>query len=222
MGNTELRRIYGIDSDNIYFASSDGFLYRQMKHKPRDRQLSREGCTLQKYGDVWLNKIKGYPDTKGYLRVDIGKSKTYAIHRLIASAFIENPNNFPQINHIDGVKNNNSIENLEWVSAKDNINHAFNILKRKPSYGKTGKFGERNNEKIDRNNKIQKDIVELNISYSQIAKKHGVTLGIVKDIAKNRKVQRLSKGRYSYAPSRVGGRAAEAQGIVRNCNEDIV
>ena len=62
----------------------------------------------------------------GYPQVALcknGKMKTKYIHRLVAEAFIPNPNNSPQINHIDEVKDNNNVENLEWCTSKYNINH---------------------------------------------------------------------------------------------------
>ena len=64
----------------------------------------------------------------GYERVTLcqdGKLKRFRVHRLVASAFIPNPNNLPFVNHKDGRKRNNKIENLEWVSCKDNTIHAF-------------------------------------------------------------------------------------------------
>ena len=75
-----------------------------------------------------LHKGKVLSPTKdryGYLTVTLncnGKSKTIKIHRLVAQAFIENPDNLPQVNHKDEVKSNNCVDNLEWCSAKYNNN----------------------------------------------------------------------------------------------------
>lgn len=64
----------------------------------------------------------------GYIRIglvsDLGIRSYISIHRLVAIAFIPNDNKLPQVNHIDGDKSNNIPENLEWVTAKDNIIHA--------------------------------------------------------------------------------------------------
>lgn len=53
------------------------------------------------------------------------KQKQLAVHRLVAKAFISNPNNLPQINHIDGNKNNNRVSNLEWCNNSYNQLHAW-------------------------------------------------------------------------------------------------
>lgn len=64
----------------------------------------------------------------GYLKVSLcydGKVKNLYVHRLVALTFIPNPNNLPQVNHIDGNKQNNHFSNLEWCTPIENITHAI-------------------------------------------------------------------------------------------------
>lgn len=72
--------------------------------------------------------LKTQTDSNGYhrIRVTIEREKmTYKVHREVAKAFIDNPNKLPQVNHIDGNKQNNDVSNLEWVTNKENAHHAI-------------------------------------------------------------------------------------------------
>ena len=60
---------------------------------------------------------------KGYCRVTLNKS-TLRVHRLVAQEFIPNPNNYPQVNHLNCIKHDNAVENLEWCTAEQNYQHA--------------------------------------------------------------------------------------------------
>lgn len=72
---------------------------------------------------------------RGYKEVRLcknGETRDFKIHRLVAQAFIPNPHNLPQVNHIDGNKGNNRVDNLEWVTSQQNIKHAYQIGLKKP------------------------------------------------------------------------------------------
>lgn len=56
-----------------------------------------------------------------------GIAQNFFVHRLVAEHFIPNPNDLPQVNHIDGIKTNNNVKNLEWVSNSQNMNHAYGL-----------------------------------------------------------------------------------------------
>lgn len=72
---------------------------------------------------------------KGYLRVQLVKQdtkKNHMVHRLVAMAFLDNANNRPEVNHLDGDKTNNSVANLEWATCSENLLHAYDTGLREP------------------------------------------------------------------------------------------
>lgn len=91
---------------------------------------------IDEFGNVYDTKYNNkkicvWIDNTGYkqcnLYNNLNKTKVYRrIHRLVAETFIDNPNNYPQVNHKDGCKTNNHISNLEWVTNKINAQHAYN------------------------------------------------------------------------------------------------
>ena len=91
------------------------------------------------YG-VSKNRLKTQTSRDGYELVSIWergkcKSRTYSVHRLVAITFIKNPDNLPCVNHIDGDKQNNNINNLEWCSYSRNSKHSYELGLQKPRKG---------------------------------------------------------------------------------------
>lgn len=82
-------------------------------------------------------QLKAHPNSSGYLRVPLfknGKSKQVFVHRLVAEAFIPNPHNKKQVNHIKKPITNNRVNNLEWCNQSDNIIHQWKAKERKKSH----------------------------------------------------------------------------------------
>lgn len=96
--------------------------------RSKDRIIKYKNSGFRNYPGKAL-KVEQMQD--GYCRITLMKEsvkKRYMCHRLVAETFIENPNNLPFINHIDGCRNNNMVSNLEWCTQSENEQHAINVL----------------------------------------------------------------------------------------------
>lgn len=95
----------------------------QVSNLGRVKSKIRKGVIKEKF-------LNPYKNNMGYECVDLwdNNHKKKLVHRLVAEAFIPNPDCKPFINHIDGDKTNNKVENLEWCTHSENILHSFRVL----------------------------------------------------------------------------------------------
>ena len=140
-----------------------------------------ENYFISHNGDVWNDRTGRYinptPDAHGYIRVNLSKScirKTHRIHKLVAIAFISNPNNLPEINHKNGIKEDNNLLNLEWCTHEENQKHGF----------ETGLISNDYKRKID--NAGVKVIRERGVSVKGYAKYFNVSETTIGDIQRGK------------------------------------
>ena len=105
-------------------------LWKPIEHNPFMQISSKGRVKIEKHANRKEEiKTEFFKDKDGYSRINVRNSSggytQMAIHRLVAIAFIPNPENKPCVNHIDSNRNNNCVENLEWTTAKENVLHSF-------------------------------------------------------------------------------------------------
>jgi len=97
-----------------------------------DRYAITESGIVLSYNRKNIIEMVGSRNKKRYHHVVLSKKsnkKAYSVHRLVAIAFIENPDSLPQVDHIDHNKKNNHVSNLRWITNKDNIHHYYRSIK---------------------------------------------------------------------------------------------
>ena len=157
--------------DGIYSVSSIGNVRSidRMTYHPTSKQILVRG------------RDKAIKDSNGYRAVfltynTIGRNKL--VHRLVAQAFIPNPENKPQVNHINGVKHDNRVENLEWATSKENIQHVFeNNLKKR---GEDFVMSKLTNQKVTAIKRLLR--IKPKVSKKNLAKKVGVVVSVIYQI----------------------------------------
>ena len=135
-------------------------------------------------GRIWSYASQTYltpmTDQKGYKAVKLykkGEWKQIKVHRVVLSTFVHQPPGKDQINHIDGVKDNNSLNNLEWVTGKENMRHAFDNGLEKGKRGEEHNMAKLKNEDVITIRQLYASgITQTGKRYSQrqLAKMYGV------------------------------------------------
>ena len=129
----------------------------------------------------------------GYEKIRLqhnGKDETKRVHRLVADAFIPNPENKDTINHKDGDKTNNTVSNLEWLDRTEQMLHAYKLRLKAPQNGSENVNAKLTDEQV-------REIRRLYIPYSKeygtvaLARKYGVTNRIIGLIVKNKEYKNV-------------------------------
>jgi hypothetical protein len=158
--------------------------------------LSRYGkpyfvSNLGRFKNPYGRLMSFHKNQKGYPSVELprnGKPVRISAHRIVATHFIPNPDNKPQVNHIDCNKKNNHVDNLEWCTNEENRRHAMNNglhfshkqgPRRKHKPKKTFFYGGLNEAAI---NEIKSTLIHSKFTRKMLGDKFGVSVHVVKDI----------------------------------------
>ena len=168
-----------------------------------------EGYGADEQGNIYSFKRKlpiqkkTFPNDRGYLRVTLSKNNrhvTQSVHRLLALTFIPNPDNKPQVNHIDSNRMNNKVDNLEWVTCSENVLHGWHngrvaSEKLKQSTSKRARGSNNCNSKLSEQQVME--IIELSKGnhpkYKVIAEQYGVNYVTIWKIVTGRGWKHLSR-----------------------------
>ena len=167
--------------EDLYLISPEGEIFSKYRKKTLIPHIHEKG-----YLDISLNKD--------------GKANHFRIHRLVAMTFIPNPDNLPCINHKNGIKTDNRVENLEWCSYSDNMKHAWDsglCEKTRASIKKSIKYATESRVRhLDDNLKeLFDDIFKNCLKVKEICKKYNIKNQYVSNI-KNKKTLKTAISEY--------------------------
>ena len=132
-------------------------------------------------------------NTTGYYQVGLCKKnvlKRWCVHRVVAQAFIQNPNNLPEVNHRDGNKQNNVANNLEWMTKADNLRHSWKLGLHVSPRGENARHAKLKAFQIE---EIKAHIAENKLSLCAIGRLYGITGTHVARIRDNVHYRQINK-----------------------------
>jgi predicted XRE-type DNA-binding protein len=153
--------------EGLYQISNLGNVKSLGNNKFRKEKILKNGKTNCGYKTVCLSRNSTY--------------KTYTIHRLIALHFIENKMNKRTVNHINGIKIDNRVENLEWNTTSENTKHAYDN-----GLIKVSKAENHVNAKLSNKQVLQIRLIGRNLKQKQIAEIYGITQTNVSNVLNNK------------------------------------
>jgi glucan-binding YG repeat protein len=157
------------------------YLY-QVSNYGKIKSLNRK-CTTKSNSFRLHNEklLKLNIDKYGYVRTGLFKNKVklWCVHRLVAICFIPNPENKLQINHKNGIKTDNKVENLEWCTQSENMTHAYGTGLRQGYKGELNYFHKLKDTQIQ---KIREDYKNKKYLQKELAKKYNITCTYVSNI----------------------------------------
>ena len=167
--NVQFKRIYLNNEPTRYLICNKGFVFNE------DINGIQSPCI----------------SNTGYIRATMchnGKRYKENIHRLVAKYFIDNPNDLPQVNHIDGNKHNNDVSNLEWVTPRENVIHSYDTHLNHS--GEKNRLSCASDEQIHH---VCRLLVENKLTLKEIVDATGTTIRVVKHVLRRDSWTRISK-----------------------------
>ena len=165
--------------------------YYLVSNLGRIKSLKRKIWNGIKYFDKKEIILKPHFTKKKYLSIGLRRnnlSSGHMVHRLVAKAFIPNPLNKKTVNHINGIKDDNRVENLEWNTVKENVRHSWRTGLSKPQKGEIN-----NQSKLKEEDVIKIKKLIGNVSQVDIAKKYNVHPSTIYLIKKGKNWKYLDK-----------------------------
>ena len=135
-----------------------------------------------KFKDKLPLKLKESTDKDGYKRVTLfknGKPKIFYVHRLVAIQFLNKPEHKTQVNHINGIKSDNNVANLEWVTQSENRIHCLKNLNPRLKNNKLSK-------KVAQYN-LQGELIKIYPSCKQVMRETGFSQGHISEVCRGEK-----------------------------------